>query len=89
MDANVHLGFAPDVRHYGVGAQILLDLGVKEMRLLTNDPKKIVGLESFGLSVSDVVPILAPVNNENRRYMETKRSRMGHLIPEKSVEGAE
>ena len=89
VDANVHLGFAPDVRHYGVGAQILLDLGVKEMRLLTNDPKKIVGLESFGLSVSDVVPILAPVNNENRRYMETKRSRMGHLIPEKSVEGAE
>ncbi|MDA1348846.1 MAG: bifunctional 3,4-dihydroxy-2-butanone-4-phosphate synthase/GTP cyclohydrolase II [Chloroflexi bacterium] len=89
VDANIHLGFAPDVRHYGVGAQILLDLGVKDMRLLTNDPRKIVGLGSYGLGVVEVVPIIAPVNEENKRYMETKRSRMGHLLPDKTAEGAE
>ena len=86
VDANVHLGFAADVRHYGVGAQILDDLGVKDMLLLTNDPRKIVGLESFGLRVLEAVPIIAPVNEESRRYMETKRSRMGHLLPDEAVE---
>ena len=86
VDANVHLGFAADVRHYGVGAQILDDLGVRDMLLLTNDPRKIVGLESFGLRVLEAVPIIAPVNEESRRYMETKRSRMGHLLPDEAVE---
>ncbi len=85
VDANIHLGFAADVRHYGVGAQILRDLGVEDMRLLTNDPRKIVGLESFGIRVAEVVPIIAPVNSESRRYMETKRSRLGHLLPDEAV----
>ena len=80
MDANIALGFAPDPRQYGVGAQILIDLGVKKMRLLTNNPQKRVGLEAFGLEIVEQVPILARVTKENRRYMETKRTRMGHLL---------
>jgi len=80
VEANLKLGFPPDLRHYGVGAQILVDLGVEKMRLLTNNPKKVVGLESFGLKLVEQVPIIAPVNDENRRYMKTKQERMGHLI---------
>ena len=80
VEANIKLGFPPDLRHYGVGAQILVDLGVGKMRLLTNNPKKVVGLESFGLKLVKQVPIIAPVNDENRRYMKTKQERMGHLI---------
>ena len=80
VDANIALGFAPDPRQYGVGAQILIDLGVKKMRLLTNNPQKRVGLEAFGLEIVEQVPILARVTKENRRYMETKRTRMGHLL---------
>ena len=80
VDANIHLGFAPDVRHYGVGAQILVDLGVRKLRLLTNNPRKVVGLESFGLELEEVVPIIADANQDNRRYLETKRTRMGHLL---------
>lgn len=80
VDANIALGFAPDPRQYGVGAQILIDLGVKKMRLLTNNPKKRVGLEGFGLEIVEQTPIIAEVTPENRRYLETKRSRMGHLL---------
>ena len=80
VDANIALGFAPDPRQYGVGAQILIDLGVKKMRLLTNNPKKRVGLEGFGLEIVDQIPIIAEVTAENRRYLETKRRRMGHLL---------
>ena len=80
VEANKKLGFPPDLRHYGVGAQILVDLGVKKMRLLTNNPKKVVGLESFGLKLVEQVPIIAPVNDENRRYLKTKQERMGHLL---------
>ena len=80
VEANLKLGFPPDLRHYGVGAQILVDLGVKKMRLLTNNPKKVVGLESFGLTLVEQVPIIAPINDENRRYMKTKQERMGHLL---------
>jgi len=80
VDANIALGFAPDPRQYGVGAQILIDLGVKKMRLLTNNPQKRVGLEAFGLEIIEQVPIMAKVTKENRRYMETKRTRMGHLL---------
>ena len=80
VDANIALGFAPDPRQYGVGAQILIDLGVKKMRLLTNNPQKRVGLEAFGLEIIEQVPILARVTKENQRYMETKRTRMGHLL---------
>ena len=80
VDANVHLGLAPDLRHYGIGAQILADLGVVKMRILTNNPKKVVGLESFGLKLVDQVPIVAHPNKENSRYLETKRTRMGHIL---------
>ena len=80
VEANIALGFAPDPRQYGVGAQILIDLGVKKMRLLTNNPQKRVGLEGFGLEIVEQTPIIAEVTPENRRYLETKRSRMGHLL---------
>ena len=80
VDANTMLGFAPDPRQYGVGAQILEDLGVKKMRLLTNNPTKRVGLERFGLEVVDRVPIVAPYRDDNVGYMETKRTRMGHIF---------
>jgi 3,4-dihydroxy 2-butanone 4-phosphate synthase/GTP cyclohydrolase II len=93
VEANIRLGFAPDPRQYGVGAQILADLGVRKMRLLTNNPQKRVGLVSFGLEVVEQVPIITPVNDENRRYLETKRTRMGHLLgsdaPDVAAEAAE
>ena len=80
VDANIQLGFDPDPRQYGVGAQILVDLGVRKMRFLTNNPKKRVGIESFGLELVEEVPIIAPVNEENRRYLATKAERMGHRL---------
>ena len=82
VDANVELGFAPDLRHYGVGAQILVDLGVRKIRLLTNNPKKVVGLESFGIHTIERVPIIGSVNDENSRYLNTKREKMGHILEE-------
>ena len=80
VEANIALGFAPDPRQYGVGAQILIDLGVKKMRLLTNNPQKRVGLEGFGLEIVEQLPIIAEATPENARYMETKRTRMGHML---------
>ena len=80
VDANIRLGFPPDARQYGVGAQILVDLGVRKMRFLTNNPKKRVGIESFGLELVEQVPLIAPVTEENRRYMDTKSQRMGHML---------
>ena len=80
VDANIELGFKPDQRQYGIGAQILVDLGVGKMRLLTNNPDKRVGLESFGLNLVERVPIIAPVHDEDRRYLKTKRDRLGHLL---------
>lgn len=80
VEANVALGFAPDPRQYGVGAQILVDLGLSRIRLLTNNPKKRVGVESYGLEVVDQVPIIAPVTDYNRRYLETKRDKLGHIL---------
>ncbi|HVJ48587.1 bifunctional 3,4-dihydroxy-2-butanone-4-phosphate synthase/GTP cyclohydrolase II [Desulfitobacterium sp.] len=82
VEANIALGFPPDLRDYGVGAQILADLGIKELRLLTNNPRKIVGLEAYGLEVVERVPIEMPVKPENKRYMTTKKSKMGHLLNE-------
>ncbi len=81
VEANIRLGFAPDLRDYGVGAQILRDLGVRHLRLLTNNPRKIVGLAGHGLDVVEQVPISFPAHEDNRRYMETKRDRMGHTLP--------
>lgn len=88
VDANIHLGFAPDVRHYGVGAQILSDLGVVKMNLLTNNPRKVVGLDSFGLDLVGRVPILTKPNTENSDYLETKRDRLGHILDD-SPKGTE
>jgi len=79
-EANVRLGFKPDLRDYGIGAQILRELGVGKMRLLTNNPKKIVGLEGYGLEVVERVPIETPPSRGNRAYLRTKRDKMGHLL---------
>jgi len=79
-EANVKLGFKPDLRDYGLGAQILRDLGIRKMRLLTNNPKKIVGLEGYGLEVVQRVPIETPPTRRNRAYLITKRDKMGHLL---------
>ncbi|MBW1996268.1 MAG: GTP cyclohydrolase II, partial [Deltaproteobacteria bacterium] len=80
VDANQELGFKPDMRNYGIGAQILVDLGVRKMRLITNNPKKMVGLQGYGLSVVEQVPIEIPPNEYNRCYLECKKFRMGHLL---------
>ena len=80
VEANEALGFRPDLRDYGIGAQILVDLGVKKIRLLTNNPRKIVGIEGYGIEVVERVPIKISPNKENKRYLETKKNKMGHLI---------
>jgi len=80
VDANLKLGFGMDLREYGIGAQILVDLGLKSIRLLTNNPKKMVGLEGYGLKVAEQLPITVEPNPHNERYLETKKARMGHLL---------
>jgi 3,4-dihydroxy 2-butanone 4-phosphate synthase / GTP cyclohydrolase II len=80
VEANQRLGFPPDLRHYGIGAQILHDLGVREIRLLTNNPKKIVGLDSYGLKIVERIPIQIPANSNNLRYLQTKKTKLGHLL---------
>lgn len=80
VQANLDLGFPEDLRDYGIGAQILVDLGVKKMRLMTNNPKKIKGLEGYGLEVVERVPIEMELKPENTRYLHTKRDKMGHLL---------
>jgi len=80
VEANEQLGFAPDLRNYGIGAQILLDLGLRSIRPITNNPRKMVGLEGYGLHVDERVPIVQPENTENAGYMGTKRDKLGHLL---------
>ncbi|OXM16701.1 bifunctional 3,4-dihydroxy-2-butanone-4-phosphate synthase/GTP cyclohydrolase II [Paenibacillus herberti] len=80
VEANLKLGFAADLREYGIGAQILRDLGVREMRLMTNNPRKIRGLEGYGLSVVERVPIQMERNESNTNYLNTKKSKLGHLL---------
>jgi 3,4-dihydroxy 2-butanone 4-phosphate synthase/GTP cyclohydrolase II len=80
VEANEALGFHPDPRDYGIGAQILADLGVRKMKLITNNPKKRVGLESYGLEISELVPIEISPNSKNEKYLKTKRDKLGHLI---------
>jgi len=80
VEANEDLGFPPDLRDYGIGAQILVDLGVRKMRLLTNNPKKVVGLKAYGLEIVERVPVEIPPNQNNIRYLATKRDKMGHIL---------
>lgn len=82
VDANVELGFKADARTYGIGAQILYDLGCRQLRLLTNNPKKKLDLEGFGLEVVEQLPIFTEPNPENRNYLAAKRLRMGHILPD-------
>ncbi len=87
VEANISLGFAPDLRDYGIGAQILADLGLHEIRLLTNNPKKVVGLEGYGLKVTQTVPIIVSPNPHNINYLKTKREKMGHILDIPEIEG--
>tara|TARA_B100001123_G_C15345552_1_gene1036913 strand:+ start:10066 stop:11271 length:1206 start_codon:yes stop_codon:yes gene_type:complete len=80
VEANQKIGFPPDLRDYGVGAQILVDLGVRKAKLLTNNPRKIVGIDAYGLEIVERIPIVVSPNDFNRRYLETKRDKMGHLL---------
>lgn len=80
VEANKRLGFKADLRDYGIGAQILVDLGIKEMRLMTNNPKKIVGLEGYGLKIVDRVPIELEAGEDNAKYLKTKKEKMGHIL---------
>jgi 3,4-dihydroxy 2-butanone 4-phosphate synthase/GTP cyclohydrolase II len=80
VEANQRLGFGPDLRHYGIGAQILLDLGVRQIRLLTNNPKKVVGVDGYGLRIVERVPIQIPPTENNLRYLLTKKQKLGHLL---------
>ncbi|HET9986217.1 MAG TPA: bifunctional 3,4-dihydroxy-2-butanone-4-phosphate synthase/GTP cyclohydrolase II [Longimicrobiales bacterium] len=86
VEANVSLGFKPDLRDYGIGAQILLDLGLSSIRILTNNPRKIVGLEGYGLKITGREPIQIQPTDHNRGYLATKREKLGHLLPEPLVE---
>jgi hypothetical protein len=80
VEANLALGFGADLRHYGIGAQILADLGVRQIRLLTNNPRKVVGLDGYGLTIVERVPVQLPANACNLRYLRTKRDKLGHLL---------
>jgi 3,4-dihydroxy 2-butanone 4-phosphate synthase/GTP cyclohydrolase II len=81
VEANERLGFAPDLRDYGIGCQILYDLGVRKLRLMTNNPKKYAALEGYGLTVVAQIPLVTGVSEDNLRYLEAKRDRMGHILP--------
>ena len=87
VEANESLGFPADLRDYGIGAQILVDLGIKEIRLLTNNPKKVVGLDGYGLRVVETLPLIAAPNPINIHYLETKQKKMGHLLDMEDIEG--
>ena len=80
MEANERLGFKADQRDYGIGAQILSDLGVRTMRLLTNNPRKFVGIQGYGLTVSEAVPLEVPVGEHTRKYLKTKKDKLGHTL---------
>ena len=91
VEANLELGFPPDAREWGIGNQILNDLGLSTVRILTNNPRKSAGMEGFGLTVVEQLPIEVPPNVENERYLETKRAKLGHRLHHQGVklEGSE
>ena len=80
VEANAKLGFGPDLRNYGIGAQILLDQGLTSIRVLTNNPKKLVGIDGYGLTIQERVPIIPPRTDENAGYLDLKRDKLGHLL---------
>jgi 3,4-dihydroxy 2-butanone 4-phosphate synthase/GTP cyclohydrolase II len=80
VQANERLGFAPDLRNYGIGAQILRDLGLSSIRIMTNNPRKLVGLDGYGLEIVERVPLLSDLNQDNRTYLQVKRDKLGHLF---------
>jgi 3,4-dihydroxy 2-butanone 4-phosphate synthase / GTP cyclohydrolase II len=82
VEANQRLGFAPDLRQYGIGAQILIDLGIRDIRLLTNNPRKVVGLDGYGLRIVESLPIQIEANQHNARYLKTKKDKLGHMLDE-------
>jgi len=84
VEANAQLGFPPDLRNYGIGAQILLDLGLSSIRLLTNNPRKVVGLDGYGLELVARVPIIPPSTDDNRSYLAVKRDKLGHLLADEA-----
>lgn len=89
VEANRRLGFAPDLRHFGIGAQILHDLGIRDIRLLTNNPRKVIGLEGYGLRIVERVPILIPPGAHNRHYLAAKRDKLGHILDHIEYEAAD
>jgi 3,4-dihydroxy 2-butanone 4-phosphate synthase/GTP cyclohydrolase II len=80
VEANVALGFAPDLRDYGEGAQMLVDLGIHKVRLMTNNPCKIAGLDGYGIEITERVPVVIPANCHDQRYLDTKKTKMGHIL---------
>jgi len=80
VEANNMLGFPTDLRDYGIGAQIMVDLGLRRVRLLTNNPRKVIGLKGYGLEVVETIPLIVAPNPHNKRYLETKKNKMGHLL---------
>jgi 3,4-dihydroxy 2-butanone 4-phosphate synthase/GTP cyclohydrolase II len=82
VEANERLGFQPDLRDYGIGAQIMVDLGIRRVRLMTNNPRKIVALKGYDLTIVERVPIVIEPNATNKKYLDTKRRKMGHMLDE-------
>jgi 3,4-dihydroxy 2-butanone 4-phosphate synthase/GTP cyclohydrolase II len=80
VEANVKLGFKPDLRDYGIGAQILVNLGVRRMRLMTNNPKKLIGLEGYGLRIVERIPIEIKPHEKNIKYLSVKKKKLGHIL---------